>query len=213
MNEKLEAVSDFIKCAFCRTVAIVALFVLFPFFSLFYVVQVFWKQLKYYVYHAIKWPWTILDSWLEVLSLKPILHTLKHVAVPYQNWLLKEIPWDYSDKPELIYGISEAAIVDFVEEENAFIVIDFDNETQKEFGRELKKNYHLIKVELPKLEAEAKQLSDQFYQNYKTIDVKQAESPEIKRLWSKISQNENKIAILRRKIVMFVAKFHEKLWT
>lgn len=218
----IENLNYLIKASTVRFVGVFTLIFVFPFFSLAYLLKVFLMQFKHYADNVFRYPLCSYDTWSYVLLQKPIREALYRTAVPHQNWLLKLIPWHYSDKTELIFDIARGCVIDFVEKERCFDRIDFNFYTHKEFGEELREQYWVIKDALPKLEKELEFVGNLISDNTEMVVSKNdnavrfittCDELKYESLAKKYNEIEIKIYNLRQNLVSFVAKHYSRMWT
>lgn len=110
---------------------------------------------------------------------------------PRQKWLTNQIPNTWCDKRTLIQLVNFAMVVDYVDGEKCFDVVDYESDQDPkaiEFATNLRLCYNFIKVELPALEkkhgesypTEENQTGDYFvdYENVNRLEKQISEETE-----------------------------------
>lgn len=88
-----------------------------------------------------------------------IYYFIKNRIKPKQAWLITDIYYDWCDKPELIEEVLYRCIVNYVEDENCFGVIDWSHhQTYKEAAAFIKDCYDWIKIRRPKLQKQIQEI-------------------------------------------------------
>ena len=94
------------------------------------------------------------------------METIEEIVEDPQDWLRKEIPYDWSDKTELIPKLLFTCLVHFVEEENGLSTLDVDwsydlehNHVDQEYidkvnavYGDIRDAYNYVKTERPQLQ-------------------------------------------------------------
>lgn len=136
---------------------------------------------------------------------------------PKQRWL--KIPRGWVDKPELIESVLFQALLDYVEGEECFKVINWKScEAHKLAAEEIFELYCLIKIKIPYLE----NLSDYYlnigYSKALFSETKQGgyhlefpKETEYARL--KRNELETQLTMLKTSICSRIVKIREYLWT
>lgn len=126
-----------------------------------------------------------------------------------QHWLIKQIPRNYQDKPELIELLLFAILVDYVETEGGLKDIDYDwsedlaaghvskefVKREKEVGKTLRDTYHYIKIDRPILQEQLQKLTEL------PVDITQ------------FITHENLCAEKDQEAMMNIVKHSKYLWT
>ena len=92
--------------------------------------------------------------WITKIRLSRYWDEVRYFFNPRQKWIKNQIPNSWCDKTHLIPLINFAIVVDFVENEDALNVTDWEasSEQASQFEKELKDCYDYVKIRRPKLE-------------------------------------------------------------
>jgi hypothetical protein len=92
--------------------------------------------------------------WIAKIRLSRYWDEVCYFFNPRQKWIKKQIPNSWCDKTHLIPLINFAIVVDFVENEDALNVTDWEASSAQasQFEKELKDCYDYVKIRRPKLE-------------------------------------------------------------
>jgi hypothetical protein len=153
--------------------------------------------------------WTLQDKYYNVKY---------YIKFP-NKWVTKVVPRSrYKDKTEIIEDVLYAAIVDFVEEEKCFQIIDWEyNDSHKQVGDFIRDCYKWIKIKRPELQ---KQIDDIIYKSPFTVKTAQEMIYEInndKRTYEEKYPGLEQLKLqLKNKDTYYFTKiveFREYLWT
>ena len=166
-----------------------------------------WGLRDYLCYYAPK-PLSYLgDAWNWFLPRYKYnwLDKIKCALNPQQRWIKKHIEYNqWCDKVELIPKFLFGCVVHFVEEEEAFkrIAWDESGEGHKEFADELQECYNYITTARPALE----QQLDDAYDNL-------PESGSYEEKYADVISTEKAIADGDKKYMMWIVKKKDYMWT
>ena len=166
-----------------------------------------WGLRDYLCYYAPK-PLSYLgDAWNWFLPRHRYnwLDKIKCTLNPRQRWIKKHIEYNqWCDKVELIPKFLFGCVVHFVEEEEAFkrIAWDESGEGHKEFADELQECYNYITIARPALE----QQLDDAYDNL-------PESGSYEEKYADVISTEKAIADGDKKYMMWIVKKKDYMWT
>lgn len=89
-------------------------------------------------------------KYLDITNIKYFIYRSYNSS---NDYLRKVIPYDWCDKPELLRDILFAMIIDFVEKEKCFEVIDYSwDEEHRQRKKEIKRLYKYCKLSLQQKE-------------------------------------------------------------
>lgn len=132
-----------------------------------------------------------------------------------QKYLRKVIPYTWCDKPELFTEIVFAMLVNYVEGERCFEIIDFDHhESDKEIKKYIIESYDIIKIQIPKL----KEQESRAYNNIKLRKV-EAKNQDIQGMdlynfiYKEVHDIENTIQQKEEFVLQGFLKHRQSLWT
>lgn len=169
-----------------------------------------WGLRDYLCYYAPK-PLSYLgDAWNWFLPRHRYnwLDKIKCTLNPQQRWIKKHIEYNqWCDKVELIPKFLFGCVVHFVEEEEAFkrIAWDESGEGHKEFADELQECYNYITIARPALE---QQLDDA----WDKIPMNRA-GKSYNELYGEVNDIENTIADNDRTFIAWIVKKKDYMWT
>jgi len=99
-----------------------------------------------------------------------LYYVVRNFFKPRQAWYVKDMYYDWCDKPELIQQSLYNAIVNYVEEEKCFESIDWnDGETHQECEAFITDCYDWIKIRRPKITDKIEQIINQPWDTSKGI--------------------------------------------
>lgn len=114
---------------------------------------VFTQDIPVFLQYNVRSPLLYFRNKFEINNDNNFRQLLKLCATHQQDYLLKIIPSDFCDKPELTRDLLFEIVKDFIEQEQCFQYTDYDwNDESKQFKRELIKIYNYIKTPRKKLE-------------------------------------------------------------
>lgn len=143
-----------------------------------------------------------------------IYYTIRDFLFPRQKWLTKEIPNSWCDKTELIWTVLRPFIINFIEEERALEVVDWDYlPDQKEFSKNLQKYYLIIKTEIPNLEKELEKEWENISLDTNLDNLNKMTKKDYKEKYRKIDKLEEKIEKLKTEVMIFIISYRQYFWT
>lgn len=150
---------------------------------------------------------------------------------PRNKWLTSKIPNTWADKDTIIEICLFESIINYVEGEQALgdSTDFFKNyrwtQTDKDIGigwknfyKELKKNYDIVKYKLPKMEAELKQLwndipNTNFFDEDGDWSNVTTSKFDYNKKYGKIDKLEKKIDDLKTEVMLWTVKNRSYMWT
>jgi hypothetical protein len=135
-----------------------------------------------------------------------LIESIKSWASPQQAWLLKEIPRDYCENDELLWLVSRAILVRFVEKENGLLKREPENEKQRLEDAALARAYLLVYEQIPKILAKISAVETFLGKNFLGEGARRR--MEVKKLRLK-----QQVELMKTKVCVLVAHNRTVLWT